>query len=256
MKLNITALLLSIMIGLILVVGFAFTTGDQFATALFPTMAVLSAYIITGFSIGYLSRGVTIIEPGIGSIVISITVFFVIPILQLKGFHGMWTSDWIIIYMNAIIMTHLGAWLGEKFQHGDLPEEAITKMKIEWGWVFAGTVMGVTVSMLIVNILVLVIGYNPKDYVLPYFISLLITGLVIGWKSPGITIQEAGLGGFLTITIVFNIIRLTLRTESEIELKVIIIGMISGYLVSLLGGFIGEIVQKAFEKNKTIKEIK
>ncbi len=248
MKLNYTALLLSIMIGLILVVGFAFTTGDQFATALFPTMAILSGFIITGFTIGYLSRGVTIIEPGIGAIAISIASFFVIPSLQLKGFHGMWDSDWIIIYMNAIILTHLGAWLGEKFQHGVLPEEALNTLKIEWEWIFAGTIMGVTVSMLIINLLVLLLGYNPKNYILPYFISLFITGLVVGWKSPGITIKEAGLGGFLTITLVLNIVRLTLQTESEIGLGIIIIGFIVGYFVSLIGGFVGEKIQIVIQK--------
>jgi uncharacterized MnhB-related membrane protein len=239
------------MIGLILVVGFAYTTGNQFATALFPTMALLSGFIITGFVIGYLSKGITIIEPGIGAIVISIISFFVLPVLQLKGFQGMWNSDWIIVYMNAIILTHLGAWLGEKFQHGNLPDDSVENMNFEWGWIFAGTIMGVTSSMLVINVLVFILGYNPDSYIIPYFISLLITGLVVGWKSPGITIKEAGIGGFLTITIVFNIVRLTLNTESEIGLGVIIAGFVIGSIVSLIGGYLGEKIQLTFEKAKT-----
>jgi hypothetical protein len=69
---------------------------------------------------------------------------------------------------------------------------------------------------------------------------------MVGLKSPGITIKEAGLSGFLTITILISIVRLTLVTE--IEFEYIFLGLILGFIVSMLGGIAGEKLQSGKEK--------
>jgi len=251
-KLNFGALFLSIIVGIVIVLFFTFISGKLYSTALFPTLALLSGFIVTGFTIGIMTKEITITEPGIGAIIVAIVTYLVIPLYHLRGFEGIWGSDWLLIFMNAIVLTFVGSWLGEKFQHGIVDSQSSTSPNLDWSWVVAGTIAGLTVSLIIVNILDLIFGHHPDRFIIPFFISILFTGLVVGWKSPGVTIREAGIAGFLTITLDLNIVRLTLKTETEIGLLYIIIGVVIGFLVSLLGGYIGE----KFQANSEVKAFK
>jgi hypothetical protein len=116
-------------------------------------------------------------------------------------------------------------------------------ISFNWNWIIAGTVTGVTVSIFAVNLFRIILGANPTLFVIPYFASLLLSGLLIGWKSPGVTIKEAGISGFLIITVVLDIIRMTLMQESEIGWQYIIVGGLIGTIVSLIGAYIGEKIQ-------------
>jgi hypothetical protein len=242
-KFNFSAFGASVIVGCIIVILFSWMSGRSFATALFPTMAMLSGFIITGFIIGIITKGVTILEPGLGAIVVALISYLVIPTINIKGFHGVWNSDWLIIMMNSIVLTFVGAWLGEKFQYGFVENSESTSPNIDWGWIIAGTFTGVTVTLILVNLLDLILGHNPTLFALPYFLAIFATGLVVGWKSPGITIKEAGLAGFLIITIDFDIIRLTLINETEIQLLYIIGGLVIGFIAAWLGGWVGEKIQ-------------
>ena len=238
---NVKALFISILVGSILVIFFSWASGSRFDTSLFPVLAMLSGFIITGFIIGIISKGVTILEPGLGSIIVAAVTYFVIPSLNIRGFTDInQDSDWIIILLNSAMLTFLGAWLGEMFQHGEVKKEE-NATSFNWGWVFAGTVFGVVIGIVIAIITYLIVGDKPIYFIIPFFIGLFFTGLMVGLKSPGITVKEAGLSGFLTITILTSIVRLTLVTE--IEYVFIFLGLIIGYLVAMLGGIAGEKLQ-------------
>ena len=243
-SLSFGSLILSIIVGTALVIGFAYITGDFYATALFPSLAILSAFIISGFIIGIMSKDVTIAEPGIGAVVVAILSYLIVPAMELKGLALVTTSDWILIFINGIVLTFLGAWLGEKIQHGALP--TADESDFDWGWGIAGTILGVTLNIVLVIILTLIMGANPSKFYIPFFLSLFIVGIVIGRFSPGITIKEAGLAGLLIIAVDFDIIRLTLYSES-IPLSYIIGGMLIGIIVTWIGGFIGEKMQASKE---------
>ena len=191
-KIHINSIIYSVIIGLVIICGFAFITGAKFATALFPEMALLAGFIITGFIVGYSSKGVTIIEPGIGAVIVSVLTYFLIPLFGIETFKHIWLTDWILLYLNGFVLSFVGAWLGELLQHGDITEH-LEGDAIHWNWVIAGTITGITVSIFIVNLLTIMFGPNPAEFLVPYFLSLLIAGLVIGWKSPGVTIREAGI---------------------------------------------------------------
>lgn len=244
-KFSVSTLLLSIIVGFVFVVGLSLISSIFFATALFPIYAMLSGFIITGIFIGYFSKDVTIVEPGIGAIVASIASALVISSFGLRGLSALWVSDWVIICMNGIILTFIGAWVGEMFQFGKVKQEDTTTPTVDWNWIIVGTIVGVLFSLLLVSILVLVFGYHESRYIIPFFISLLITGYVVGYKSPGVTIKEAGIAGFLTITIDLNIVRLTLVSETELGAGFILIGLVLGFITALIGGVIGEKVQAA-----------
>ncbi len=244
---NVGALILSIIVGIIVVVGFAYITGDLYAAPLFPVTALLAGFIITGFTIGIISKGVTLIEPGLGSILVAAISFLIIPGFGLSGFMDLTDSDWILILLNAVILTFVGAWLGEMFQHGLIDHSKDAFPHLYWGWILAGTVFGVTLTIVLVNLLTLIFGANPSMFYIPYFISLLFVGIVIGWYSPGITIKEAGIAGFLIMTFEFDIVKLTLFTD-YIGLDFLIGGLALGFVVTLIGGWLGERLQKVRER--------
>ncbi|MCL5990576.1 MAG: hypothetical protein M1419_00540, partial [Bacteroidetes bacterium] len=172
---------------------------------------------------------------------------FVLPSLQINGFNDITQdSDWIIILMNGVVLTFLGAWLGEMFQHGEIQMEENKSISFNWSWVFAGTVFGFLVSIIIAVIVNLIVGDEPFYFIIPFFVGLFFTGIMVGLKSPGITIKEAGLSGFITITILTSVVRLTLVTE--IEFEYIFLGLVLGYIVAMLGGIVGEKMQSRKEK--------
>ena len=242
-KLNFRIIFLTFIVGFVITLAFALIMSIQLATALFPTIALMAGFILTGFLIGFFSKGVTFVEPGIGALLISIALFFTIPALNLRGFEGVWNSDWIIIYMNSILLTFVGTWLGEKFENTELNADMLISSDFDWSWLIAGTIMGLTFSMIIVNLLDLIVGPNPDGFIIPYFVALFVAGLVVGWKSPGYTVIEAGLAGFLTVTMVLNIARLTLITEEPIGEWFVILGVIIAFVVSIIGGYVGEKIQ-------------
>ena len=245
-KLNIKVLLLSIAVGLILNVVFAYITGLKYATALFPVLEILAAFIITGMVIGFFSKGITILEPGIGAFFVSIISYFIIPFLGIDSLNNLWLSDWLIIYLNGSILTFIGAWFGELLENGTIDWEK-ESINLNWDWIIAGTIAGVTVSIFVVNLLRIVIGFDLSLFTIPYFAALLLSGLIIGWKSPGVTIKEAGIAGFVIIVIVIDIVRMTLLMESEIGIGYILIGGLLGIFVSIIGAWIGEKIQASRE---------
>ncbi|MBM2813373.1 MAG: hypothetical protein HW421_135 [Ignavibacteria bacterium] len=247
-KFNFISLILSIPVGLVLVVSFSWASGNQFQTPFFPILALLSGFIITGAVIGIISKEVTILEPGIGSILVAIISYFIITSLGLNSLNSIYTSQWVIILMNAVVLTFIGAWLGEKLQHGIIDPKKSVMPTFDWSWVLAGTLLGLTSSIVLINLLTMAMGLNPTLFYIPYFLTLLITGIIIGWMSPGVTVIEAGLAGFLTITIGMDILMLTLMQGKEIELTYIILFLVTGFVVTIIGGFLGEKVQSSKEE--------
>jgi hypothetical protein len=250
MKFNLKVFVITIFMGLLIALAFVLAIGDEFATALFPTISLLSAFIVTGFFIGYLSEGVTFLEPGSGAVILSVLLYFIIPVFNLKGFQGIWDSDWVLIFMNGIILTFAGAWLGEKWENTSLSTEKLIYKNFDWGWMLAGVLMGITASMIVILIMFLIIGPNPESFLVPFVLALFITGVIVGWKSPGYTVLEAAIAGFLSLTLMFNIFRLTLRTEEPIGVWTIIIGLLAAYFESYFGAHIGEKIQELRNRRK------
>ncbi|MBM2815772.1 MAG: hypothetical protein HW421_2534 [Ignavibacteria bacterium] len=238
---SIKTLFISIITGIILVVLFSWAAGTRFDTALYPVLALLTGFIVSGFMVGYISKGVTVIEPGLGAIIVACVSFFIIDAMGIKGFAAITQdSDWFIIMMNGVILTFVGAWLGEKFQ--DDRTQGDIKQVLDLSWIMAGTLFAVVLSIIIGIVVNFIFGNEPLYFIIPFFVALYFSGLLSGMKSAGVTTKEAGIAGFLTITIIFTIVRVTL--VSEIEIEYIIGGLVLGYVTSLIGGWSGERIQR------------
>ncbi len=246
MKFSFLSLIQSIVVGLFLIIGFALLTGNYYVVPTLPIIAMVSGYIISGVVVGLLSKGITILEPGIGAIIISIVIYILFPHIGIKAFAGLKDADWLIILLNSVVLTFIGAWLGEKLQNGIISSREIQEnSKFDWSWVIAGSILGITVSLLVVNLVGLdmhfaILGLDPAMYFIPYFLILFGVGIIVGWMSPGVTILESALAGFITLNYNITIVHLTLQTLTPLY---IILGLILGLIVTYLGAWLGEIIQ-------------
>ncbi|MBS1536246.1 MAG: hypothetical protein JST20_00695 [Bacteroidetes bacterium] len=234
---------ISALIGTVLVLGLSYISGSKFATPPFPIMAILSGFIVTGIVAGIISKEKTILEPGIAAIIVSIISAFVLPSFQLKGLMDMNQSSFWLVLANGVIITFMGAWAGEYIQ-GEEDTKAETS-SIEWGWIICGGIIGVAVSMLLASSVVVLLGggFLLSYHLVAFIVGLFCTGMLVGWRSPGITIREAALAGFLTVIIDLDAIMLTLGLENDQLQSLLMFGAAIGVVVALIGGFIGEKIQ-------------
>ncbi len=237
----------STLVGIILVSLMTWLTGNDFGSPVFPFMAILSAYIISGMLIGLISKGETIAEPGVASILTGVISYIIISamapkcLIHIQG--DALAVNMVLLTLNGIILTFAGAWAGEKLQGTYEMKQEETQL-IEWGWIVAGTIIGVATSLILSNIIIKI--YDA--YLTPLFISLTIgifvTGLIVGLRSPGITVKEAAFAGILTAIINLDIFKFTLDPDTTSLTVLSLIGtLILGLVAALIGGVAGERLQ-------------
>ena len=231
-SLDIKSVLGALVIGLVSVFGLGWISGSAFVALPFPVLSVLSGYILTGMAAGLLSKGETIAEPGISSVLVSIALYFILPGLHLQGFADLTPELMLTMGMNGVLLSFAGAWAGEKFQ-GTQEGEASEEQVMEWGWVLAGTILMST-------LFIVVFGLKTDPQFIGFVIGLLSTGFIIGFRSPGITIKEAALAGFFALVIDLDVLTIALVPPS---FDGIMISLVLGTVLAMVGAWIGEKVQ-------------
>ncbi len=86
-----------------------------------------------------------------------------------------------------------------------MTEAEAPQKSFEWKWMIIGTIVGVLLAVLLVYIM----SETFHTYYVPTFIGLLsfiITGIIIGYKSPGYTLREPAVGGALAIIITLALV--------------------------------------------------
>ncbi len=240
----------STIVGVILVLLMSWLTGNEFATPVFPFLAILSAYLISGMVSGLVSKGETIAEPGVSSILTGIITFFVIKSMGLHCFDKLggevFNVNMILLTLNGIILTFAGAWAGEKLQGTFEKKSKTTEEFIEWGWIMAGTIFGVTVSIFLSNIIIKLFGLNLSPLFISLALGLFVTGWIIGLRSPGVTIKEAAIAGLLTAVVNLDIFKFTLDPDTTTLTSLTIFGTLAlGMIAALIGAVAGEKMQEA-----------
>lgn len=239
---------ISVVVGSTIVVLFTWWSGGM-GTPVFPFMGMLAGFIISGLLVGFISKDETIAEPGFASIAVGIISYVLLTSMELNCFKQLkgdtLTVNLLLVMMNGVILTFAGAWTGEKLQgtynnqKEDQPDDSI-----EWGWILAGTIVGTAISLVAANVILKIAGLVYTPFLLALVLGLVITGIIIGWKSPGITIKEAALAGFITTVLNLNIFKLSLDPDTMyMTTTIIIIALAAGLVSSYIGGVIGEKMQ-------------
>ncbi|MDE3058473.1 MAG: hypothetical protein KGJ59_11010 [Bacteroidota bacterium] len=234
-------------VGVILMTFLFYIMSETFHTYYVPAFIGLLSFVIMGIIIGYKSEGYTVREPAIGGL---LAMIIIIALFHYFFDYTPPLGQMISAPIAGFLLALLGGWVGEELQG---TAERVKEMKInqkigglEWAWVIAGTVVGFILNNIFVFGLFVLLAYGVTGILVSLGVSFVITGYIVGYKSPGVTILEAALAGILGVVLNFFSLYFGFGAD-DIPVTYMIIGLIGGFVLSLFGGWVGEMVQKRVE---------
>ncbi len=116
----------------------------------------------------------------------------------------------------------------------------------EWKWVIAGVIAGV----IIVGSSYYIVAptfHSPEIQALIMMVGFAVTGVIVGYFSPGVTIREAGLAGGLVMFLMLVLLYTTdLDHDQLVDSQLIdILLLVLGVGFALVGSWAGEKLQEA-----------
>jgi hypothetical protein len=236
-------------IGIGTVVGVILTTflfqimSDTFNSFYIPLFIGLLSFVIMGIIIGYKSPGYTLKEPAIGG---AFAMLITIAILHYVFDYNPPTGQMIVAPFLAFVLALLGGWVGEELQ-GSSERAAETKKVggFEWAWVITGTVIGFILNNIFVYGLFALLRFGVAGILISLGASFIVAGIIVGYKSPGVTIKEAALAGVLGVII--NFLFIYYGFGAMLDMQFLIMGLVGGFILSFVGGWVGEEMQKRKE---------
>lgn len=235
-----------VVIGTLLCIILHQMIAQTFHIPLIPTFMSLLGFVVMGIIIGYKSEGYTLKEPALGGIV----TIFLVGLGLSYGFNYDFTLiEKILAPIVGLILGLVGGWVGEQIQV--TPEEAAKELEEEkigvtqWGWVIAGTVVAFILSAFFVIGGFALLKFGELGILLALGTSFLIAGLIVGYFSPGVTIKEAAYAGALSVVLNAGFL-LSFGLLLLNELSYVAVGLVGGFILSLVGGWLGEKMQALF----------
>lgn len=120
---------------------------------------------------------------------------------------------------------------------------------MEWKWVIAGVIAG----LIIVGASYFIVAptfHSPAIQALVIMVGFSITGVIVGYFSPGVTIKEAGVGGAIVLVAIMALLTITGDQDKLVENKTIdFLLLVLGVGFSLAGAWAGEKLQDAGTNN-------
>lgn len=231
--------------GLIIVGASYIIVAPTFNSAEIQALVMMVGFAITGVIVGYFSPGVTIREAGVGG---GLVMFIMLVILYLTGANEKLLQSQFMNFLMLLLGTgfsFVGGWVGEKLQAAGGPhtEEERADDVFHWKWVLIGIVIGFALNVLFVFLSTPVFNVSQSVALVAFLISFIITGFIVGYKSPGVTLKEPAVAGIFTVIIdwVFLEFGITLHISPED----VIAGLALGFLFALLGAWLGEKYQES-----------
>jgi hypothetical protein len=118
--------------------------------------------------------------------------------------------------------------------------------------VIVGTVLGFVLNVLFVFLLPKLYNLNLQVMSFVFAFSFVLTGFIVGYKSPGVTLKEPAVAGAIAILIEWVFIQFLLGLE--VSIAILIVGLAEGFLLTFFGAWIGERYQLASSKVTEIAE--
>ncbi len=223
---------------------------QTFHIPLIPTFMSLLGFVIMGIIIGYKSEGFTLKEPAIGG---ALTLFVVANILTFVFDYEFTMTETIAAPILGLLLGLIGGWVGEQMQI--TPEELVKELEenkkggLQWGWILAGTVIAFIFNAFFVIGGFALLKFGVAGIILSLGASFLLAGMIVGYFSPGVTIMEAGIAGGLSV--VLNAMFLYSTSMLMMDESVYVLeGLAIGFVLSLIGGWLGEKLQAFMEDDR------
>lgn len=198
----------------------------------------ICSFVVAGMIIAYTSPGSTVKESAIGGMLAGLLSAFFLPRLG----HDLTLVYAVSIPVAGLLLGLLGGWVGEEFQ-GTIKD---TSTGVQWGWVAAGIVTAFVFNNFLGFGAVAFSGLNMKLVLVAFSASFFLSGIIIGYKSPGSTILETALAGcgagLLNFIVLYGLagIRSPFKPFTTLMVK---IGF--GLFFCLAGGWVGEKLQES-----------
>jgi hypothetical protein len=227
-------------------------TSSSYPGTIIPAIVgSISGFLIMGIVVGWLSPGVTIKEAVVAGIIMIFVLFIYL------GFSGQLSvipiSYIIIALVIGFLFSLLGGWIGEILQ-GETEDKK--SPGLQWRWIVVGVIIGFSISALL--LLILAPKSSERTIIYLLCIGFITTGILVGKRSPGVTLIEAAIGGAITAILDYILFVFLLSQNipvyvffgvgTSLSFGTIIIVFIIGLVLSLIGGFIGEAIQSRYEK--------
>lgn len=195
--------------------------------------------ILVGMLVGYHSHGETVRETAVsGMALVLLAGGLGASVLELHIAPGVWLLSPFLA--AGISMT--GGWVGELLQ-GTL-EEAHGDTTLDWPWLFASVVIGFTLSAYAVSLGNSLFELGDMELLFVFATSFLVTGLVVGFFSPGITLIEPAIAALGMIVLHSGLVLLWFE---GLPPRAILLGFGAGALLALIGAWFGEGTQRLVE---------
>ncbi len=238
-------IIIGAVVGVFLTSLAVFYVGSVFHSFI-PILVGGLSFILTGIIVGYNSPGVTIKEAALAGIILALLTVWVISI----GYEaGISVGDALLVIVAGFLLCLIGGWTGEKLQ-GEEPVPF--RRGFQWQWVLVGTVIGLLVNTFFVAFfsplfkLDLMRHTSYLVFILAFWgLSFIVTGIIVGYKSPGVTITEAAVAG--VVMVLFNLLIIYVGLETQLPVMVVVLAMIIGFVLAMFGGWIGEKMQKPMQ---------
>ena len=118
---------------------------------------------------------------------------------------------------------------------------AHTEKKLHWKWVILSVIAG----LIIVGASYFIVAptfHSGEVQAVVMLVGFIVTGAIIGYFSPGITINEASVGGFMVMLVMIVLIYIT-KAEIKFTQSINLLLLMLGVGFSWVGGWAGEKLQ-------------
>lgn len=124
--------------------------------------------------------------------------------------------------------------------------------RLHWGWMLVGVLLG---AVLITTFVGLVWSELPRPNVsiLVGGLTFILTGVFVAYFSPGETILEPALSGIVLAALTGIV--LALVVGMELTPLLVGVGLPAGFLLAMLGGWVGELMQGTLRSSEATEGI-
>ncbi|MFA6540044.1 MAG: hypothetical protein WCT99_00435 [Bacteroidota bacterium] len=236
-------IIIGVLAGTVLCLSLHQMIAQTFHIPLIPTFMSLLGFVVMGIVIGYKSEGYTLKEPAIGG---ALTIV-IVGLILIYGFDYQFSAlELVAGGVLGLLLGLVGGWVGEQIQV--TPEEAAKELeeekrgKLQWGWIIAGTVVAFTLSAFFVIGGFAILKFSLGGILIAFGASFLLSGMLVGYFSPGVTIKEAAVSGAFSVILngLFLYVFSLLMAD---EFVYVAEGLVGGFILSLVGGWLGEKLQ-------------
>ncbi|MGD0589794.1 MAG: hypothetical protein ABSA44_03200 [Bacteroidota bacterium] len=241
--------ILSVIAGLIIVGSSYFIVAPTFHSGQVQVIVMLVGFIVTGTIIGYYSPGITINEASVGGVLVMLVMLFLLFITKAEIHFS--ASINLLLLILGLGFSWVGGWAGEKLQGDDASAAEAKNQKFLWKWVIVGVIVCFALNILFVFLLSkFFLVHVFKFAFIGFIISFVVTGFLVGYKSPGVTLKEPAVAGLLAVLLDWVYLRyiIFLRVPG----LYLTVGLLIGFMISLFGAWLGEKYQQSVVPKVTV----